>query len=176
MTIGPVRLASAQSLKEDVEDYAQLVVRGELSSEEENNTVLTLIQFPLFSHAESGVITFKHELLAEFLAAKSFFENIEKNAEQVDAGLGSRSDLANTVIGRYVASKLSSDENGVRSVITALKAKTLLSRGFANLLDLLLLAVPAQDIIKREGCLFEGRHGVSFENAGHMSDRDYWAL
>jgi hypothetical protein len=130
----------------EVEDYAQLVLQEELSEDERQDVITTLIQFPLFAPgAQSGVITFKHELIAEYLAAKYFLKRLSTILSG-PLGLGCRTDLVDSLLLRYMASQVAGQPGGLR--LSLMRCDQRHWQAFANLLQLLLLATPARDVIK----------------------------
>lgn len=142
----------------EVEDYAQFFLREELSEEERLDVITTLIQFPLFAPgAQSGVITFKHELIAEYLAAEYFLKHLSNDPVWAARSLGTRTDLADSLLLCYMASRVAGRPGGLQLVINALRTEALPGRAFANLLQLLLLATPARDVIKANRIVLEGR-------------------
>jgi hypothetical protein len=71
--------------------------------------------------------------------------------------LGTRTDLADSFLLRYMASRVAGRPGGLQVVINALRTEALPGRAFANLLQLLLLATPARDVIKANRIVLEGR-------------------
>lgn len=133
--------------KADVETYAGSVLRQDLSEMEHQSAVTTLVQFPLFAAgAEPGVITFEHELIAEYLAGRYWAGKILDDPRKV-AQLGERRDLSETLIGRYLSSQLAKNPQGIKRVEETMIGGALPDRVFVNLLQLLLLANPARDAL-----------------------------
>jgi len=163
--------------KFDVEEYAQLVLRSELAPNEYSHIITTLIQFPLFAPGiKPGVITYKHELLGEYLAGRYLLRQIAKDPFRVAQRLGSRLDFADSLIARYLSSQIITQQEAIQAIINTLKTGALKGRDFANLLQLILFAIPALDIIKSNQIILERRdlkgvrfisknlQGISFRN------------
>ncbi len=144
--------------KVDMESYAHIILRAELSSEEQRNALTTLTQFPLFSPGvQTGFITFKHELIAEFLAGRYFLKRVATDPAWVGRALGELIDFSDSLIARYMASQLPKQQGGIGPLIETLVTKPLLGRAFSNLLQLLLLSNPARDIIRKNKIDLEGK-------------------
>jgi hypothetical protein len=163
--------------KAELEEYAQIILREELSFEERRNAITTLIQFPLFTPGiREGIITFKHELVAEYLAGRLMLKRLVKDPTWVARSLNKRIDLADSLILRYMASRVVGLEGGFQTAIETLKSEPLSGRAFVNLLQLLLLSTPLRDVIRGNKIELEGRdlryvqfrdkdlQGVSFRN------------
>jgi len=143
--------------KNAAEYYAKLVLRPELSTEEYDNAITTLIQFPLFAPgAEPGVITFKHELIAEYLAARYLLKRLPKDPTWVAQRLKRQTDFADTLLARYMANQLNRDQAIIKNLISTLRSGALHGRAFANLLQLILLSSPNRDVIKANNINLEG--------------------
>lgn len=133
----------------EVEEYAHLVLRPELSAEERRDAITTLIQFPLFAPGlKPGLVTFKHELVAEYLAGCYLVRHITRDPAWVARVLGERVDFADSLIARYMANRLAGEDGAIQAILNALRAEALPGRSFANLLQLLLLASPSRNLIK----------------------------
>ena len=163
--------------KEKVEVYAKLVLSEGLTKGEQKDTIITLLRFPLFiSGPEPGTLAFEHELISEYLAGHYLAKQIKTYPARVGKKLGTRVDLADSLIARSIASNIAQQEGGLQALIKVLKTGLLSGRAFANLLQLLLLATPARDIIKSSKISVEGQdlrcvkfvrrdlQGVSFRN------------
>ncbi len=144
--------------KSDAEIYARLVLNSDLSEEESASTITSLVQFPLLARGtEVGVLTFEHELLAEYLVGRYLLKRLVKDPARSAQELGSRVDFADSLVGRYIASQLPKQPNGIESIVKSLKQDALPGRSFTVLLQLLLMAIPSRDIINYYGLFFEGR-------------------
>jgi hypothetical protein len=163
--------------KIEAEEYAKLVLRAELTTEEYNNAITTLIQFPLFAPGlEPGIITFKHELIGEYLAGRYFLRRLVKDPVLVARSLGKRTDFADSLIARYVASQLDQLQGGIEAIVKTLKSGAIHGRAFANFFQLILLSSNNRDVVKANDINLEGRDlshvqfvykdlkGVSFRN------------
>jgi hypothetical protein len=139
-------------------DFAECFLADGLTEDNRNETLTTLLQFPLFAPGtRAGMLTFKHELLAEHLAGWHLLGEVASSPESVARSLGTRIDLARSLIGRCVARLLPSQPEGMQAVMNALKVGALTGRAFANLLQILLMASPARGILKSSGINLEGR-------------------
>ena len=138
-------------------DFAEFFLADGLTEENQDEALTTLLQFPLFAPGtRAGMLTFKHELLAEHLAGGHLLGEIASRPESVARDFGARIDLARSLIGRCVARLLPSQPNGMQAVMNALRTETVIGRAFANLLQILLMASPARDILKSSGINLEG--------------------
>lgn len=143
----------------DVEEYAGLVLSEGLLPDELRKALTALKQFPLFAPGvKLGVITFKHELVAEYLAGRYLLKRIVENPDWVAKSLGARIDFSDSLIARYMASRLAGLNGGIQAVVNALKAGRLMGRNFANLLQLFLLSTPARDVIKANVIELDGKN------------------
>ena len=65
---------------EDIRIYTDLVLHHPISDDERQNLLTSLVQFPLFiSTDRPGVVSFKHELLAEYLFGKQLAKSIKSS-------------------------------------------------------------------------------------------------
>lgn len=144
--------------KVDVETYAKLVLDSDLSEVERQNTVTTLVQFPLFAAGvEPGVITFEHELIAEYLAGRYWLRKLFDEPARVARELGERPDFAESLIARYLSSQLGKHPQAIKRLEEAMMTEMLTDGAFVNLLQLLLLANPARDALAALSNGMEGR-------------------
>ena len=61
---------------DDIRVYSEMVLRPDLTDENRQKLITSLIQFPLFSSADRpGSVSFKHELLAEYLFGRQLGES-----------------------------------------------------------------------------------------------------
>jgi len=146
-------------LTDDLAEYAQLVLKGNLTEGRRQETILTLVRFPLLSGgSKSGLITFKHELIAEYLAARHLLRHVTSRPAWVAQRLGQRIDLADSLIARYIARQLPQVPGGVDAFVESLRTGGLTDDVFRNLLQILLLALPRRDVIRTHGIVLEGRN------------------
>jgi hypothetical protein len=144
--------------KADAETYAMLVLHPGLSEEERQNTITTLVQFPLLARGvEAGVLTFEHELIAEFLVGRHWLRRLVNDPSRLAHEFSTRVDFADSLIGRYIASQLPKQPGGIEAIAQSLKYDVLPGKDFTVLLQMLLMAVPAQEILKDQGIKVEGR-------------------
>ena len=162
---------------EDVREYAGSVIRAELSDDEFQDTVTTLVQFPLFAPgAEPGTIAFKHELVAEYLAGKHLAKIIRRSPGTAAGRIRTRIDLADSLINRFLATEIGADAATFASVENVLGMSSLQERAFVHLLQIFLTAAPGKRL-KETNIILEGRNlqhmkfhkldlaGVSFRNS-----------
>ncbi len=144
--------------KADAETYAMLVSHPDLSDEERLSTITTLLQFPLLARgAEVGVLTFEHELIAEYLVGRYWLRRLVSDPPRMAHELSTRVDFADSLVGRYIAGQLPKQPGGIEAITRALRQEALSGRDFTILLQLLLMADPAQDILRRYAIKVEGR-------------------
>jgi len=144
--------------KTDAETYAMLVLNPELSEVERQSTITTLIQFPLLARGtEAGVLRFEHELIAEYLVGHHWLHRLINDPGRVAHELSTRVDFADSLIGRYMANQLPKQPGGIEALTQVLKNEALPGRDFTVLLQLLLMAMPARDLLGRYGINVEGR-------------------
>jgi hypothetical protein len=144
--------------KADAETYAMLVLHPELSEEERLSTITTLVQFPLLARgAEVGALTFEHELIAEYLVGRYWLRRLIADPPRMAHEMSARTDFADSLVGRYIAGQLPKQPGGIEAVTLALRQDALPGRDFTVLLQLLLMAVPAQDTLRRYSIKVEGR-------------------
>lgn len=140
--------------KAEIEEYAQLVLHSHLPVEERDNAITTLLQFPLFtSGAQPGTVVFKHELIAEYLAARYLLDRVTTDSAWVARSLGERADFAKSLLARYMARNLPKHEGRLDTVVAALRSGELTGRAFSNMLQIVLLANPARDALSDIGAM-----------------------
>ena len=161
----------------DIEVYAYSVLTRGLSEAEKRNIVTSLVQFPLFAAGgERGTLSFEHELIAEYLAGQYWLKRLEDDPYKASQELGERLDFSETLIARFLASRIAGQQNTLRKIYDVLSTRHLPGRGFANLLQLLLMALPDRDALKPLKNVLVGKdlsyvkfvnrdlRGFSFEN------------
>lgn len=152
--------------KTDLEEYARYVLSPQLSKEEYKKALSNMVQFPLFAPGiKLGLITFKHELIAGYLAGRYLMKRIFQNPIYVGKSLGSRIDFADSLIARYMANAIAGTKEGIHKIYTILKTQKPPGNSFANILQLLLLSTPVKKVIQNEKIELEGRdlRNVKFE-------------
>ncbi len=144
--------------KSSVKEYAELVLRSDLSAATKKNAITRLVLFPLFAPGiKPGTIAFKHELVVEYLTGRYLLKRIEEDPEWAARILGTRNDFADSLIARYMASQLAERKGALQCIITTLKTKGLPGMIFTNLLQLLLLSTPARDVVRSNAISLEGK-------------------
>jgi hypothetical protein len=114
----------------DIETYAKLVLDPNLSDPERENAITTLVQFPLFAPgAEPGVLTFEHELIAEYLAGRYWSDRLLRYPQKTAQALGNRPDLSDSLIARYIADQLSKQPGNIDRIVAVLRLEPPSERG-----------------------------------------------
>ena len=127
--------------REVVREYARYILSPHLSDEELEDAITGLVQFPFFSKgSDAGLLTFEHELVAEYLAAKYYAGRLFLDPNRVMTEIGERIDFAHSLIGRFMAHRIMEMEDGVGQLVRLLREKPPTGRHFSTLLQLLLLA------------------------------------
>ena len=143
---------------EDVKEYAEMVIKRELSEEENTQAVKSLVQFPIFSEGMApGTVNFKHELIAEYLAAKYLFRELRKNPPRIANYIGDRLDFAESLTHRSISKEIANNEEGQAKIVEALKTQNTTDRAFAYLLQILITASPNTKILKDNPEFLESR-------------------
>jgi hypothetical protein len=146
-----------------VEDYAQMVMPEGLGEQASRDLQLAFVQFPIWEGGgRSGVIRFKHEIIAEYLTGRAFLRILDGDPGNVGLRLGRRMDLHDSVVLRMMAHNLTREHR--LAVEKALREGNLSGRSYSNLMMLLLLACPERDLLLNIGLNLEGRDltGVRF--------------
>ncbi|MDD9863041.1 MAG: pentapeptide repeat-containing protein [Gammaproteobacteria bacterium] len=166
--LGTVALYTYQSdfqaiQSEEVKELAKAILNQDLSKDERDNTITSLIQIALFSHgADRDTVGFKHELIAEYLAAKCMAPKLGREPiKTIASNLSNRVDFANSIMCKYLARHLAENPKIGDKIITALKTESLpdRERGFANLLQILLNSkLPSSKTLLRGAKFMENRN------------------
>lgn len=162
---------------DEIASMALIVLKAGLSQEEQSNVVTSMVQFPLFRRgSEIGTISFEHELICEYLAARFILRKIAADPGWAARSLAGRIDLLGSLMVRFLAAHLLSQQGALQAVADALRGESLFGREFASLLQVLLLADPRRDLVGVQRIILEGRDlsyvqfkdrdlaGVSFRN------------
>lgn len=151
---------------EEALEYGQLVLQDGLDEDTINHTLISLLQFPLFhAGAETGLIAFTHDLIAEVLAARSYVRTLRRQPFDVGRRL-SHTDLEDPTFLRFMVSRIGQEEED--KIIQTLRRGNLEGKGFAVLLSLLMLARPERNIVKQIQKNFDAQNMVSV----HFENRD----
>jgi Pentapeptide repeats (9 copies) len=127
-------------------EYGQLVLRDGVDEATQDNTLTSLLRFPLFRPGtEQNKIAFTHDLIAELLAARGYARRIPKQAAEIGYRL-SHYDLHEASVLRFIAAKLGDVEQ--KAIADQIQHGALEGRTLAVLLSLLMLARPERDLIK----------------------------
>lgn len=166
----------------DIAVFAKLVLAEDLPPESQENAVTSLVQFPVFKKGpEIGTVSFEHELVCEYLAARFIMRRFSSDPEWAARSLSGRIDLSNSLMLRYLAAHLPNQPGARTAIVDTLRRGVLRGHAFASLLQVLLLAYPDRDLIKVQALDFEGRDlshvqfvdrdlaGVSFRNSNLSS-------
>ena len=151
-------------LSEDVKEYAELVLRSDLTDEDLENAVTSLVQFPLFTTGMvPGTTNFKHELIAEYLAAKCLLNMLDADPFKAARMIGDRLDFAESLACRFIAGKISTNQEMKIKLVDCIKSRSSSDRSFAHLLQILVL-------IDKENNMYRDFHfdtcdlrGINFE-------------
>jgi len=146
----------------EIETYAGLILASDLSDKERQDVITSLVQFPLFSPGiEPGVLAFQHELIAEYLAGRYWFERLSKEPLRAANELEKHPDLINSLIARYIAYRLTQSVSSAQKIIESLESNTPRGKAFTALLQLLLMSSPATDLLTPLRSALEG-HNLSY--------------
>jgi hypothetical protein len=127
-------------------EYGQLVLQEGADEAIQQNTLTSLLRFPLFrSGTEPHKIAFTHDLIVELLAARGYTRRIPKQAAEIGYRL-SHYDLQDASVLRFIATRLEEVEQ--TAITDQIKHGALEGRTLAVLLSLLMLARPERDLIK----------------------------
>jgi hypothetical protein len=92
---------------DDIRIYSEMVLQPALSQDERQKLLISLVQFPLFAAADRpGVISFTHELLAEYLFGKQLASSIEVDPISVATKLAGRPAYRDALSFKYLVQKL----------------------------------------------------------------------
>jgi hypothetical protein len=95
---------------DDIRVYSEAILRKDLGEEEREEQIISLVQFPLFTAADRpGVVSFKHELLAEYLFGQHLAKVVRVNPLQAAALLSSRPMVRDSLAFRYLAKDIHDD-------------------------------------------------------------------
>ena len=133
--------------RSEAREYGEVVLRSGLDENLKQNMLISLLQFPLFrAGAETGLIAFTHDLIAQALAARAYVRAISKRPADVGERL-SHTDLEDPTLLRFMARQVTPDEES--KIVQELQQGTVQGRGIAILLSLLMMVRPGRDEIKR---------------------------
>lgn len=152
---------------QDVEDYAELVLRLELSPEERSNAVMSLTQFPLFAPGlRPGTVNFKHELVAEYLVGRHLARLIVGQPKKAAQSLRGRTDFSDSLTCRYLSNHIKGNKSAISQIFAALRTESFIDTEFALLLQIILSAEPEKSLLKDNKTLLEQRNlcGLHFFN------------
>ena len=154
-------------LKEELEEYARVVIQSDLEQEEIESIVTSLIQFPLFIQGKRhGTISFQHELMAEYLAAKYIVAALRKNTAKAVGTIEDKANFAESLTCRYFVKEFENDKSILASIERTVLGGSLNPKSFSHLLQILVIANPRTDLLKRNSSLLEGKdlQGLVFED------------
>jgi hypothetical protein len=151
---------------DDVQGYSEIVLRHCLSDEDRQKLVTSLVQYPLFVDANRpGFVSFKHELLAEYLFGRQLAKMVKGGPLSAVRKLVGRPLLKDTLSFEYLVKETSSD-NFLRQMI----AKEILinsapDRAFRVLLQLWLSSRVEREPMPNHGFLASrDLTGITFQN------------
>ncbi len=151
-------------------DYARVVLREDLEERKCEDTLQSLLQFPLFVRGEElGRIEFDHDLLAHALAARLYLKQIRKKQPKVFERL-SGGDFEESPRLRFVASRLEPGMN--EFVLEQVRNGITRHPEYSTALFLLLQVRSERDLVAQENIQLAGKNltGISFSDrdlAGH---------
>ena len=155
---------------EDVREYAELVLSSELSTDELENALTSIVQFPLFTAGlVPGTSNFKHELVAEYLAAKWFVNTLRIDPTKAAKAIGERLDFSDSMVCRYITKEISEDREAKNRVENAVRAHTLSGRHFAHLVQILAVVDRENEIFRKLHLDKSDLRCVVFENVNFGS-------
>jgi len=141
-----------------VSEYGELVLKAGLVPERVKDALFTLTQFPLLSEGVApGLVSFKHELVAEFLAAQYLLRRIPGDVQLIARSLSRRGDQPDSLMMRYLAKNMPKVAGAKEAIHAALKEGALSDKEVRGLLSLLLLADPSADLVQKSRIRLEGR-------------------
>ena len=152
---------------EDVKVYAGMVIKSSLSEEECTQAVTSLVHFPIFTEGMTpGTVNFKHELIAEYLAAKYLFRELQKNPHRIANYIGDKLDFAESLALRFISKEIANNEEAKAEIVKALQAPNATGRAFTYLFQILITADPNTGIFKDHPKLLESRdlRGIVFKD------------
>jgi hypothetical protein len=92
---------------DDIQIYSEMVLQSGLSQDERQKLLISLIQFPLFAAADRpGVVSFTHELLAEYLFGKQLASMIETDPISAAAKLAGKPAYKDALSFKFLVQKL----------------------------------------------------------------------
>ena len=161
--------------RDEANAWGELVLREGLDEKSKEHMMTTLLQFPLFrAGAETGLVAFTHDLIAQALAARAYVRAMTRPLAEIGRSLA-HTDLEDPTLLRFMASQLTSAEES--NIVKELRQGEIQGRGTAIFLSLLMIARPGRDVIKNvrsnldstdlTAVRFEGRDlsGVSFRGS-----------
>ncbi len=126
---------------EEIEFYSQIVLSETLLVEEKRDALAALSQFPLFTKNGSvGLISFKHELLAEYLATKYLLTRLKDDPLYVGKTIGRRKDFHLSLMAEMLSSVLRNKKDIFNKIVDILALQTLSDPDFSNLLQISIYA------------------------------------
>jgi hypothetical protein len=121
---------------EDIRVYGETVLRSALTDEERQKLVTSLVQ-PLFAVADRpGIISFKHELLAEYLFGRQLLRTVRLYPDRAASQLGKRPMLRDNLAFRYMVQQISGDAQLRDIIISEVSKNSSFDDIFKTLLQL----------------------------------------
>ena len=131
---------------DEIEFYSQIVLSETLLVEEKRDALTALSQFPLFTKNGSvGLISFKHELLAEYLATRYLLTRLKDDPLYVGKTIGRRKDFYLSLMAEMLSSALRNKKDLFYKIIDLLVSQTLSDPDFSNLLQICIYAADTVD-------------------------------
>ena len=149
----------------DVKEYAELVLRSDLPMEELENALTSLVQFPLFTTGMvPGTTNFKHELIAEYLAAKWLVNTFRSDPMKAARIIGDRLDFSDSLACRFIVKEISTDEEAKKKLSRRIRERTASDRAFSHMLQILVMIDKENDIYQNFPLDTCDLRGIEFEN------------
>ena len=140
--------------RDEAREYGELVLLDHITEEVEQNILLSLLQFPLFSAGtESGKVGFAHDLIAEALAARYYARKLPSEPLNIGHRVSSV-DLDDPIRLRLMAQNL--EPQNETAIMTALRTASPQENTYKALLSLLMMIQPDRDQLKRLQVNLEG--------------------
>ncbi len=159
--------------KKDFESYILSALPVGVTAEEESRMVTAMMQFPLFTAStELDHVAFAHELLAEYLTGKYYYDRIATDPRSTLESLSKIEDFRDSLAAEWIVKCLSEDRQTLESMMEIIEEKQLAAKQQSLLLDLVLKASENQDGFEQLPDVFEG---LSLRGIG-FRDRDMEGL
>jgi Pentapeptide repeats (9 copies) len=164
----------AGTLTDDIRVYSEMVLRQDVTDEKRQKLITSLVQFPLFVSAERpGIVSFKHELLAEYLYGRQLAKSVSSDPVRAVSKLMNRPKFSDTLAFRYLVERTHENVQARAAILDKLVNDPPPDKQWRILLQLWLSSTPTP-VRPPPGDFFEGRDlsGIKFANV-HLSERSF---